>query len=363
MTDSERMRDTKSNLLADFKNTGLVLCIGSGVTSQYVGTWPDLINKLFQNRYIDRYVSKNKELNEVALNYFKSLCFSKVDTLSPIEMGEYLLLDENDASSDIKDKLFRQAWREYYLASQIQAHIPEINSLLPNLSDNYNPSKNTLDAILTLCLSHRNGSNAIRHLITYNYDTLLEDCLKNNVYTEKALSTNSNLKVPMVTVFPNQKNSKPPLVENNHDNLYIYHVHGILSKGSAPIPVIFSESSYDVLSDHHYAWANQIQAELCMRYPLLFIGFSGHDPNFRRLLKALQRGNNIPYSYLFMKASDIEEMIPPTSKAEEKDLRLHAVDVLKESIEYYYKTMYKINILWYSNYAEISTVLMNLVNS
>lgn len=38
--------DVKKQLIEDYNNKGLVLCIGAGVTAQYVGTWTELLNKL-----------------------------------------------------------------------------------------------------------------------------------------------------------------------------------------------------------------------------------------------------------------------------------------------------------------------------
>lgn len=352
--------DVKKQLIEDYNNKGLVLCIGAGVTAQYVGTWTELLNKLFQERYIDRYLSKGNKLDNYSYKYFKSLKIKSPNDLSPTELAEYLLLDENDASSDLTSELFRIEWREYYLASQIQRHLPEIDEHVIKIANEYNPQENTLDAVLTLCLSNRDKHNAIHHLITYNYDTLIENCLADKSYKQKA----SPSAAPKIIVYSKKEDFESPPAINTDDVLNIYHVHGTLVRNSSPAPVIFSELSYDLLSDQQYAWANQIQAELYMRYPLLFIGFSGHDPNFRRLIKALQRGGSIHDSYIFMNEAEIiDKMLPPAKCKKKKTLWQHALDVIKESIEYYYVTVYKLHIIWYSHYPEISKMLMDLANA
>ena len=62
-------------------------------------------------------------------------------------------------------------------------------------------------------------------------------------------------------------------------------------------------------------------------------------------------------------AEIIDKMLPSAKRKKKKTLRQHALDVIKESIEYYYVTVYKLHIIWYSHYPEISKMLMDLANA
>lgn len=362
MEDQSTIRNELKNELT---KRGITLCIGSGVTSSYVGDWKSLICRLFQQRCYDRYCEEmvdDKEDQQKKMHRdLQNLEFKSANHISPVEFGEYLLLDAHDLSDDIKDEATRKLWREVYLASQIQILMPDMKQSIKEIVDNYNPFINTLDAVLTLCLRRLNTSTPIQHLITYNYDTVIDECLRSRAFLKKVYQS-CNYEPPTIQVYSNPDEAIP-FVCKGEKKINIYHVHGMLTENDSPAPVVFSESSYDLLTEQQYAWANQIQAELYLRFPLLFVGFSGHDPNFRRLLKAITRGNKIPCSYLFLRISDLEDMLIVKKRchigADAKNL---ASRVLRETTEYYYKEMYNIKVIWYSNYSEIAEFLMFLAD-
>lgn len=362
MEDQSTIRDELKNELT---KRGITLCIGSGVTSHYVGDWKSLICKLFQQRCYDRYCEEKVDDTEEQLTKMykelQDLELENADYISPVEFGEYLLLDARDFSDDIKDETTRKQWREVYLASQIQTLMPNMKQSIKEIVENYNPLKNTLDAALTLCLKRLNTSTPIQHLITYNYDTIIDECLRSRDYLDKVYQSCS-YEPPTIQVYSNPDEAIL-FVCKGEKKINIYHVHGMLTEDDLPVQVVFSESSYDLLTEQQYAWANQIQAELCLRFPLLFVGFSGHDPNFRRLLKAIARGSKIPCSYLFLRTSDLEDMLTSKKGCDiGSDVKNFALRVLRETTEYYYKEMYNIKIIWYSDYSEIAEFLMFLAD-
>lgn len=373
----------------------ITLCIGAGVTAKYVGSWYKLISKLLSDRYLDRLcLDDNYEyLEDDAKEFFDSLVVNDKNGIQATELGEYLLLDSMDKSDCIESELRSKTWREYYLASQIQSKMPEPEQLVLK---EYKPDEDTLSALLTLCMCRRkNNEFAVRHIIDYNYDTMVEDSLQDEGFAQTvekkygcALKagrlgrrTQQNRKLEVF----HQAGEVPDEFhgyENESDKLYLYHVHGCLKRGESPLPVIFSESSYDNLGNKFYDWCNQVQAELCLRFPLLFIGFSGNDPNFRRLLKQMSYSTKRPESYLFMRLCDVRKIIQfgekdyskildeivddndKKKKKEKLDAWIdHAMEVLLETIEYYYHKTFNIRILWYEDYKEIAKTLMLMVKS
>ena len=367
----EKIRLKKNELFETFRNNNMVLCVSSGVTAKYVGTWFELIGKLISDRFVDW--SMHEDSSAEKRNFFRSITVSSKHGISATELGQYLLLDERDHCSSISNPLYAEEWKELYLATQIQSHMPDIQVCTKKATCECDPSKNTFDALLTLCSCKKNNNEyAFKHIVNYNYDTLLERCLKDQDYKQALCSKNIGRELhfapEMKVIISPEENASFEGYEDQPEIRRLYHVHGCLEKNGTPNPVIFSESSYDDLSKKHYQWCNQVQAELCLRFPLLFVGFSGNDPNFRRLLKEMSLGHSKrKESFLFMRLSDVREIIQlkPTSNSQpqNKDTWINeAVDMLLESIEYYYKQTYNICVLWYQDYEEIAQTLLELAD-
>lgn len=70
--------------------------------------------------------------------------------------------------------------------------------------------------------------------------------------------------------------------------------------------VILTESDYYKEERINYSWTNTIQSYVLGRANVIFIGFSGTDYNFRRLLKYIRRDrNNAHKRYIFFSVDDI----------------------------------------------------------
>lgn len=123
----------------------------------------------------------------------------------------------------------------------------------------------------------------VREIITYNFDALLEAYLS---------EYKSGFK------FKSHVNSESP--DRTSDVTDIYHVHGRISTEIKPSEkedpkfyeqdsdkIIFAEESYYEIERYPYDWRNVIQAKALLEKTCLFIGFSGEDYNFRRILKQM----------------------------------------------------------------------------
>lgn len=117
-------------------------------------------------------------------------------------------------------------------------------------------------------------------VITYNFDDLLEFAL------EKA-----GLKACDCHV----KNPGTSKVLEEESGVHIYHPHGTLSVvpnsfSEESHKLVLAESDYEELESKSYIWQNSIQAESLHNSSCIFIGFSGEDYNFRRILKNMESG-------------------------------------------------------------------------
>ena len=138
------------------------------------------------------------------------------------------------------------------------------------------------DLIKTICNLIINQKN-LRSVITYNYDTLLEDCIKKT--GKHCFSVYKNNR--------DESNSFP-----------VYHVHGIVfpeRENSSVEDIVLTEDDYHRVYSEVFDWSNVEQLHALTRCTCLFIGLSMNDPNLRRLLEVAQRdsGKSVRH-YVFL---------------------------------------------------------------
>lgn len=129
------------------------------------------------------------------------------------------------------------------------------------------------------------------NIITYNFDDLLEFCLESVAGISKE------------DVWIGCDNHHEP----GKELIRIYHPHGKIQLFSDWKPeesrsIILTESSYYDMEHRVYNWANSIQAKALAEESCVFIGFSGVDYNFRRIIKNCdkqQKGEKERH-YIFM---------------------------------------------------------------
>ena len=116
------------------------------------------------------------------------------------------------------------------------------------------------------------NSRNIEQIITFNYDTLLE-----NKITEK--------KGKCMSVFGKEIVGKGIIP--------VYHVHGIIKPEQEPneenpqniwLRPVLSEEEYHKLYGHHHSWSNSVTLNALDNSICILIGLSMTDPNLRRLL-------------------------------------------------------------------------------
>ena len=151
--------------------------------------------------------------------------------------------------------------------------------------------KNTaLYRVSKLSIAHftKNEHRKNRRVITYNYDNFLE----------KAIDTlcSGCKDAPQVkTIYSHSLEQEALNTASSINSLYIYHPHGFLDvcgggrdksiKESDSI--VLSEESYYEMEQRVYSWQNHLLSRALNDDLCLFIGFSGNDYNFRRIMKNL----------------------------------------------------------------------------
>lgn len=166
---------------------------------------------------------------------------------------------------------------------------------------NINPSndaiqKKTLAAVARLMKSEKD--HLIHNAITYNYDNLLETYLR-EICGCRDERVHSIVKRDELRDFGDQMDWN------------IYHVHGRIPV--VPYPgeemsesVILTESDYYQEEQINYSWINILQSYAMLRANLIFIGFSGTDYNFRRIIKYVSQENAMPHErFIFFSVNDI----------------------------------------------------------
>ncbi len=202
------------------------------------------------------------------------------------------------------------------------------------------------------------------NVLTYNYDD----------YLKTALNVINNRK--KVNIIFDEKSQ----VKATADGVHIYHVHGYIphdwDKKTMNGEFIFSENSYGHMFDETYRWANRVQAEMFAQKRVLFVGFSGVDTNFRRLMKELKKGkkNSRPKMEQHVMFQDYKKIIDGicddgfvTGMIRERISRNKAVEYaaelalrIIEAKDDYYSDQLGIGTLWHYGTSEIPDMLNNM---
>ena len=226
---------------------------------------------------------------------------------------------------------------------------------------NFKEDSALLKEIRKFCVAAGHSPN-LDSIITYNYDDLIEKCLRN-----------IEVDIPFAPIYARGMRHK------QHE-LPIYHVHGYLpQKGqlTAKNKVVLGEDEYHQQYTDIYGWSNLIQINKFKDYNCLFIGVSFSDPNLRRLLDIAknERGDDEIHHYCFKKRYDKESVKTKFNKLLEEDsvileekyrARIEHSDVIIELIKLMEKfeendaLSFGVGIIWIDSYDEIPEALQKI---
>ena len=195
--------------------------------------------------------------------------------------------------------------------------------------DSPNDANTTLMEAICKCIKRR----SIYELLTYNFDSVLEQALD-----YKYVSKNSEVESSIIDV----------------NNIKIYHVHGYIPydyKGKTEVNnFVFTDKDYYENTKNEYNFTNTTQKNLFNKYNVIFVGVSFTDGNLKEILrKRIISGENMHQLYAFYKLPDFEK------KGREQKIIETKYKILQQS---YFDTL-GIKIIWIKDYKEIP----NKINS
>ncbi|WP_429179790.1 SIR2 family protein [Aeromonas salmonicida] len=218
-----------------------------------------------------------------------------------------------------------------------------------------------LKEIRQFCIAAGKSPN-LDSIITYNYDDLMEQCLRN-----------IDVDIPFMPIHARG-------MKHETHQLPIYHIHGFLpQKGQLTTKnkVVLSEDGYHQQYSDVYGWSNLIQINKFKDHNCLFIGLSFSDPNLRRLLDIAknERGDEDIHHYCFKKKHDksyvkakLEKILSENEGILDEKTRAqlgldNVVDELIKLMEKFEENdalSFGVGILWVNDHNEIPKILKNI---
>jgi len=306
----EKRDEYISRLKQSYKNDGLVLFLGSGVSEDAgIPVWNDLVYDLFLALIRDK-LGNRIEFNESEENFIIEK-LKEFNGSSPLLQVRYIQTGLGDSFDKIISK---------YLYKNYER----------------NTKSNLLKAISRLCVARK-----IRSIVTYNFDDLLEEILCETGLPFKPIYRDMDL--------PSQ------------NDLAINHVHGFLPENSANYEglaeslLVFSEEGYHSLIIDPYSWSNIIQLNLLRENTCLMIGLSMNDPNLRRLLAISAKRIEEPRHYAILMRQEF--LITKDVKTELKDESIQVFANVNQELQEKTFQQLGINIVWVESYEEIPSIL------
>lgn len=202
-------------------------------------------------------------------------------------------------------------------------------------------------------ISDNKPENKRQTVIVYNFDDLLEVAL------EQKMSDTSNCHVK-ASVQSGQSDSE--------NGIYIYHPHGLLKvlgadMGEESRKLVFTESSYRKLESKAYIWENSVQAQALSETSCIFLGFSGTDYIFRRILKNTEMGKEYKGQkhYFFISLESMLKGMMDETMSSDEILYQKLLMTKKLYAQYMYWKNYGITPIWTTR-SELPEMIMRICN-
>ena len=230
-----------------------------------------------------------KVLRKINLTISGKMTSEILNGVNTLEAAEYIqnFVAESVSRFSNKDELYEQA----FVRLLRDALKPELSpkEILDKL-------KNQVIGLLASYFTRQVNENKKVTVISYNFDNLLEFALENEGLEKRYCYI---------------KNPGTTEVFNGKKGVYIYHPHGtvsvvptVLSEDSGRF--VLAESNYGRLEQKAYIWENSIQAKALHESSCVFLGFSGEDYNFRRIIKNMEsdeeRQDTVHYLFLSLES-------------------------------------------------------------
>ena len=196
------------------------------------------------------------------------------------------------------------------------------------------PDSETPRQVARLALAlHR--QSRLRHLITFNYDSLIEDAINAEGVAAHAVYRETR---------------------TSGTGIPVQHVHGYLPRPPQPITpeeaasVVFDEETYHSRFNRPEHWTNRVMLSALKESCCVFIGFSMNDPNVRRLMEQAREADQVPHVVL-LRQPPLDGDNPDAQLARARLIHTQE-EVLREL---------GLRVLWYANYSDLPAMLDLLI--
>ena len=226
----------------------------------------------------------------------------------------------------------------------------------------WRPSYDTLETLLSLCINRR-----VKCVVTYNFDTVFDRLLNDDVVQEKlSKGLHKKLNVLVYGIHrPGPYLWKGFSDHEDDDSVAIYHVHGVIDNEMEELEeIIFSETSYRSYQEQALNRGSIHLANAYDRGSLLCVGFSGVDPNFRSIVGQMVRRADNPVffrshdSKAFL-ARSLEEItkyygIRENMDPSKYDVAFRCADTYLDMLQHYIMNKVGMEILWSENHSSMA---------
>lgn len=322
------------------------LCLGSGATLKFVGTWDQLLGTMLGERFIHRWTSDGHDASMVSGLKNKDVFSNFFDNEGYLEKGEFLLAEQPEPTVSEREKAFSMAV-DAMIQRSIAARLgkqcargsagsckkarersgcPLTRSGKRTLGEVFRAYQlfcdmdkdgddlrecalvngvDTTMALVELC-----ATGKVRYVINYNFDLVIEEALWHvleGVLATPAAHATTPIDAIHVWTYGRSKEqeeiragSKCRVVLHrgrwqddveclkDPSAIHFFHVHGVASGPtitSAAGNLVFSQHSYEEYQDSPLNWSNQVLDHMLARYDVIGVGFSGVDANYRYFAK------------------------------------------------------------------------------
>lgn len=361
-TDSVALNTKKINTASEwFKSGKLVFVLGAGASASYgLPDWDTLLKKLLLITITKDEKNKDVEANDATSQKQRNEQSSLGKEASDSSLLAQTFSTVFEPNSLISARYLGQHFRDVYPNDSLAFEKAIRHTLYEDVSSE--DSSDLLKEIRQYCIAPGKSPN-IDCIITYNYDDLLEKCIKE-----------LGLDIPYSTI--HARGMHP-----NTNELPIYHVHGFLPRDgnlTEKNKVVLSEDIYHKQYSDTYGWSNLIQINKFKDFNCLFIGLSFSDPNLRRLLDISknERGDSSIHHYCFKKhysSNVVESKIENLKETKYGDIQqmmtnlnidktVLAKDLVKlmEKFEEADAKSFGIGVIWINDYSQIPTILKKI---
>lgn len=305
------------DLLAAYNQDGITLVLGAGVsTSCGLPTWTELLLRLHAGTLADLNAT---DVDRLTTAYLRAVCDE-----GPLVSAR--MAQSNQSNENFIERVRLTLYTDGTVESDLLTEIAKVTNLCE-------------------------GKIGVKGIITYNYDSLLEEALKKigRTYDRRdRRDRGSSIGVPL------------------------RHVHGFLERSANQDEwIVLSEKQYHDEYSNPYAWSNVVQLNAFRETTCLFVGLSMTDPNLRRLLED-SRKTVTPQHYAFLRRTNVHELQakldlswgnrgqPPAEKKTKLSERLKLLCGLADSSRSSTLKELGVEVIWYDEHSTLPALVKKL---